>query len=231
MATVQSNGRPRSRIAAGNAVLAAAGSLNVEPVKKRLSAFSKAHTTYIAKEEEVERATGALAAQQKRVAEADVDLDEAVMVCAAVLPADGLPRLNPFKPFGAPAPSDLCVMGYGAEVEAVLSLEKAILKRDGLSKPTLDAAKRMGDAARKAKAAQAPLPDLEASRASAVHARNALDLGWETAFASLKRASRAAEDEGAMGLYTALFDRAPARRRKAPPAAPVAPKAPEKPTP
>ena len=49
--------------------------------------------------------------------------------------------------------------------------------------------------------------------------RDALAQAWETAFAGVKRAARAAEDDGAKGLYGVLFERAkaaPKRKKKAP---------------
>ncbi len=48
--------------------------------------------------------------------------------------------------------------------------------------------------------------------------RDALAQAWETAFAGVKRAARAAEDDGAKGLYGVLFERAKAapKRKKAP---------------
>ncbi|MEO7328736.1 MAG: hypothetical protein ABI193_09175, partial [Minicystis sp.] len=141
---------------------------------------------------------------------------ESVLALAAGLPADGLPRVNPFKPLGAPAPAALCALGYGEEARAVLALEKAVLKHKGASKGSLAAAKTAGKAALGVQAALAGIPKLEKARTNAITQRDALAQGWETAFAALKRAARAAADEGQGGLYAALFERkeAPAKKAK-----------------
>jgi hypothetical protein len=131
------------------------------------------------------------------------------MTLAGALAGDGLPRANPFAPLGAPAPAALCRMGYAAEAEKVLDLQKAVLKRKDLSAATKAKAKKAGASAGKLIAAIKPLAALEKARANARSARDALDQAWETAFARLKRAARAADDDGADGLFAALFDRAP----------------------
>lgn len=214
MATIQSGGSPGSRIDAGDSVLAATKSLNTKPVTKRLTAFRQVHQAYIAADTRAQKATAALRKQQEKVAELDVDQDEAVNGLAGALPADGLPRANPFKVFGAPAPAALCGLGYGEEARQILALEKAVRKRAELSAASRAAAGKAGAAAKKVLSALDDIPRLEKARADAITARNALEQGWETAFAGFKRAALAAEDEGAQGLFTALFDRAP-RPKKA----------------
>lgn len=214
MVTIQSGSSPGSRVEAGDSVLAAAKSVSIKPVQKRFAAFQKAHLAYRAADDKARKATESLRAQQARVGEIDVDQDADVMALAVVLPTDGLPRQNPFKPFGVPAPSIVCGMGYADEAEVVLKLEKAVLKRAGLSNASRAAAKKAGQTAKKVKAALAIIPKLEKARADAVSARDALAQGWETAFAALKRAARAAEDDGAKGVHAALFERAPKPKAK-----------------
>ena len=155
-------------------------------------------------------------AQQEKVADADVDQDASVDTLASVLPADGLPRQNPFKPFGVPAPNKVKEVGYAKEAKILLGLEKAILKKKAtLSQQSLDAAKAAGNAARKVESALKPITKLEKTRADAMAKRDALEQAWETAFASLKRGAKVAEDDGHGGIHAALFERAAPAKKKA----------------
>ena len=223
MGTLQSGESPGTRIAAGDSVLAAASSVSTKPIAARFAAFQKMHLAYAAADAKVKKATAALMQQQAKVGEADADQDVAAMALAGALPADGLPRVNPFKPFGAPAPATLCAMGYGDEAKAVLSLVQAVQKRKDLSKKSRAAAKRLGAAAKKVQATLAPIPKLTQARTDAMSARDALAQAWETAFASLKNAARVAEDDGERGLFAALFERSPKPKSK-PKAKPTADK-------
>ncbi|MFT3768542.1 MAG: hypothetical protein QM820_24105 [Minicystis sp.] len=209
MATLQSGNSPGQRLERGDSVLAAAASVSIKPIQKRFGAFKKIHAAYGAADRKVKGANDAVTVQQQKVAEADVDQDAAVQDLAGGLAGDGLPRVNPFQAFGAPPPAALCKMGYGSEAEAVLALEKAVLKRKGLSAGSRTKAKKAGAAAKKVLAAIKPIANLEKARTNARSAREALEQGWETEFAALKRAARAAEDDGAKGLFAALFERAP----------------------
>ena len=216
---MQSGNSPGTRIAAGDSVLEAAKSVDTKPVAARLVSFEKAHVSYSAADLVVKKTSEALQKQQARVAEADVTQDETVIELANVLPLDGLPRLNPFKPFDAPPPAKLQVLGYAEEARAVLALETAVLKRKNLSKGTIAAAKAAGKAALRVQAELLPIPKLTKARVDARTRRDALAQAWETAFAAVKRAARTAEDDGAKGLYGALFERAkPAPKRKKAPA-------------
>lgn len=218
METLQSGNSPGTRIAAGDSVIEAAKSTETKAVAARLAAFAKAHTSYSVADAGVKKAGEALQKQQARVAEADVTQDGAVVDLAIALPADGLPRLNPFKPFGAPAPATLQGLGYAEEAKTVLALESAVLKHKNISKGSIAAAKAAGEAALRVQAELQAIPKLEKARTDAMTRRDALAQAWETAFASLKRAARAAEDDGAKGLYGALFERAKAapKRKKKP---------------
>jgi len=74
--------------------------------------------------------------------------------------------------------------------------------------------KAAGNAARKVEAALKPIAKLEKARADAMAKRDALEQAWETAFASLKRGAKAAEDDGHRGIHAALFERpAPAKKK------------------
>jgi hypothetical protein len=210
METLQSGNSPGTRIAAGDSVFDAAESVDTKPIAARLAGFKKVHEAYKTADGGVKKSGEALQKQQARVGEADVTQDGAVLDLAVALPADGLPRVNPFKTFGAPSTTALQGLGYAEEAKQILLLESAVLKRKGLSKGSIDAAKAAGQAARAVQSELAEIPKLEKARTSAMTRRDALAQAWETAFAGLKRAARAAEDDGAKGLYGALFGRAKA---------------------
>jgi len=226
METLQSGSSPGTRIAAGDSIFHAAESVDTKPVATRLAGFKKVHGAYSAADAGVKKAGEALQKQQAKLAEADVSQDEAVSDLAVALPTDGLPRVNPFKPFGAPSPTALQKLGYADEAKQLLALEVAVLKRKGLSKGSIDAAKTAGKAALRVQAELSTVPKLEKARTAAMTKRDALAQAWETAFAGLKRAARSAEDDGATGLYGALFGRAkaaPKAKKAKKPAAPAAP--------
>jgi hypothetical protein len=219
METLQSGNSPGTRIAAGDSVLEAATTVDTTPIAGRLAGFKKAHTSYSTADAGVKKAGEALQKQQAKVAEADVTQDEAVMGLAVALPLDGLPRANPFKPFGAPAPTTVQGLGYAEEAKVVLALEKEVLKRKNLSKGSAAAAKTAGKAALRVQAELVPIPKLIKARTDAITRRDALAQAWETAFAAVKRAARSAEDDGAKGLHAVLFERAkaaPKRKKKTP---------------
>lgn len=214
METLQSGSSPGTRIEAGDSVIEAATAVDTTPVTGRFDGFKKVHVAYRAADAGVKKAGEALQTQQARVGEADVTLDEALDDLAVALPGDGLPRVNPFKPFGAPSLTVLQKLGYAEEAQEVLALEAAVLKRKNLSPGSIAAAKAAGKAALQVQAELKAIPKLTKARTDAMTRRDALEQAWETAFAGLKRAARAAEDDGAKGLYGALFGRAKAPKRK-----------------
>ena len=131
----------------GDSVFHAADSVDTRAVAGKLAGFKKAHGAYVTADAGVKKAGEALQKQQAKAAEADVIQDESLDDLAVALPADGLPRVNPFKPFGAPSLTALQGLGYADEARKVLDLEKAVLKRKGISKASIAAAKAAGKAA------------------------------------------------------------------------------------
>lgn len=220
MATLQSGNNPGPRIEAGNHVLEAAESLGAartKPVAARLSAFAAQHGAYAKADALVKNADGALRKAQEKVADADVTQDNTVEGTAKALVGEGFPRANPFKPLGFEAPNVIKALGYAAEAATVQKLAAKVKAH----KPALVASSKAADAAVKAAtavvAALSPIAKLTKARTAAMSRRDALEQPWETAFASLKRGARAAEDDGARGLFDALFGTAKpkAAKRKA----------------
>lgn len=214
MTTLGYSNAPASRLAAGDAVLAAAKTVVIAPIAKRLAGFDKAHRAYATAQEKVAAAATRLSEQQRRVAERDVDQDQSILALAGALAGLGLPRANPFRALGFEAPSDFVQLGYAVEAERVHALVGAIGKRKPLAKGAAAACKRAVAAARAVEAALAKVPPLERRYKEALVAREATAQPWETAFAALKRAARSADDDGGE-LFATLFERtAPAKPRK-----------------
>jgi hypothetical protein len=206
VATQQSNGID-PRVAQGDALLEAAAHAATRPVAERLSRFRKLHTSYRGADGAVLRTSLALHRQQAKIGAADDAADSALFALAEALVAEGLPKANPFKPFGALAPEKLADLGYGEEARKVVALSAAVAKRPGMSRRAIAAARAASRAASHVQDELGPMPDLQKRRADAIARRDGIGQLWETALAGLKRRARAAEQEGAKGLYAALFER------------------------
>jgi hypothetical protein len=213
MKTLQSGQSPGSRLEAGQQVIERAKSVNPTPVKKRFDSFTAIHKLYAAAQAKVTKADLALRKQQAKLAEADVRQDEAIARLAAQLPADGLPRMQPFKPFGFTSPSVLQQRQATDEAKLVQKLGAAVLKHKAVSATTKGAASAAVKAADGVVTASAPIAKLKSARTNAMQRRDALEQAWETAFAALKRSVKTAEDDGAKGLFAALFDAKPKAKR------------------
>ncbi len=210
------------RVAAGDSLLAAATTSDTSRVKARLTTFTSAHRTLVKAQEALDAAELTLSARRATVAERDVDQDDSVDAVASALVGDGLPRVNPFKGLSTHAPTQLKKLGYAAEAKAVTALVGKARKRKDLSPKTLAKLTAAEKAAKAVTTALAAVEPALNATAGARSRRDALVQPWETAFAALKRGARAAEDDGATGLFAALFEStAPARKpAKKKPAAP-----------
>ena len=76
-----------------------------------------------------------------------------------------------------------------------------------ISQATRDTARAEEKAAQVIEAALFPIDKLEVVIRDARHERDTVGQTWDTALAALRRGARAAADDGAPGLYTALFGR------------------------
>ena len=135
---------------------------------------------------------------------------------ARALVADGQPRTNPFAAFDAAAPSIIRQMNFGEEAKAIHALTAVVQGNQAVSKATRRAAQAAEEAANTMEAELVPMDKLQASLRTAREARETAGKTWDTALAALKRGARAAADDGAPGLYTALFGR-PSRSKNKPP--------------
>jgi hypothetical protein len=186
-------------------VLDAAETVDTTAVKKRLATFKASHASYAAAETAVRGAEEKLRKAEAVVGERDVDQDDAVDGLANALIQDGEPRTNAFKSFGFAAPGAVKTMAYAEEAKTIGRLVVAVRKRKGLSKETLATVTTVESAAREVEKAIQAVEPFQKAHASAIARREALAHPWEKAFAALKRGARAAEDEGAVGLFAVLF--------------------------
>ena len=206
------------RINAGDIVVAAAATRDTRAVKKQFAAFAAQHRNFCTAHKKIDDAESKLHAVRDRIASLDVLQDLAIDRLVVALIGDGLPRLNAFAPFRAPAPSALKQMGDIAEAKESLALVKNIKQRKGLSKATLAATAAVEKIAKEIQSVAAPIAKLEADVATALKFRKGYAQSWSNAFAALKHAALAAEDDGARGLYDTLFVRVaskPAKKKSA----------------
>jgi hypothetical protein len=195
------------RLDTGAAILAAAEVVDVTLVKARLDAFANAHCTYTAAQRAVETAEAQLRAAQGKATQRDAEQDEAVEELARALVADGQPRKNPFAAFGVAAPSTVKQLTFAEEAKAIHKLAAAVQADPAVSKATRRVAQAAEETARTMETELVPMDKLQASLRTAREVREATGKTWDTALAALKRGARAAADDGAPGLYRALFGR------------------------
>jgi hypothetical protein len=215
MATLQIGKSPAEKIETGDKVLCGVDAVDTTPIMNRVAIFRKAHEQYTNAEIAVRMASRAVEDQRVIVAAADVNLNVSIEALAIALPNDGFPRRQPFGPFGGASPSILQRMSLTEGADEVIVLEKAVLRRSGISAKTAHAARAAGDAARKLLEMMKPIAGLEQAWMLAIAKRDAYVPAWERAFSSLKLAARAADDDGHEGIFAALFDRAAPPKKKA----------------
>lgn len=208
---------PGARRTVGQSVLSAAKVLDTKRVKVRLAAFAKAHSAYVKAADKVLAAESVRDAAHAAVAEHDVAQDAALDALVLALVVAGAPRLSPLKGLSNVAPADLKKLAAPKQARELLRATEAITKRGGLSPALKRATKAAHDAATAVLKASVAVAPREKLYQESLAARDALGLPWETALAYLKRAARVAEDDGATGLYGALFtSAAPAPAKKKP---------------
>lgn len=212
MPTLQKGQHPGQRREAGDAVLAAVAQVDARPIKGRVDAFARMHRAYLQSDDLVDKAEAALRAQQAVIGELDASQDGLAQALASALVGDGLPRINPFKALGFPPVSAIVKQASAEEARTLVKLAKKAAARADASKRVKDLARQLTRAAEAVLEAWGPIPKLEQAVGAALVRRNALGPAWEKAFAALKRAARAAADDGHEGLFEALFvATAPAR--------------------
>ncbi len=222
-----------SRLKLGAAVLAAAEVVDTKLVATRLTAFAEAQLSYFEAERKVDDAETRLEAEKLKVAQLGADHDDALEALARCLVSEGQPRSNPFDAFGTGAPSAIKRMAPAEAAKACRALVASVQRNKELSAPTLEAAGQVEKATEKVEAGLGPVETLREEVRAARRMAEVIARNWHDALSALRRGARAAADEGAPGLYAALFttgSRSPKRAKVAPqppaetaPAAPAAP--------
>lgn len=220
----QRNGKGlRERLDAGAAILAHAQVIDTSPVERRLQAFTTAHGKYVAAQTKVEAAEVELHTASAGVERCEQEVDAAVEALALALANDGHSRTKPFAALGVAAPSDLKNAATGDKVEVSRQLAAAAQVSRAAGRKTCEAARAIEEAAGKLEAALRAVVPLESALGELRRQRETLGLSWNRALGVLRRDARSAEDEGAIGLYAALFGApAPAGRKTVQPAPPAA---------
>ena len=220
MGTIQAKSNPSSRIAVGDRVIQGAKSVEVRSFQTKLSRFAKAHAAYAAAQRVVEAAEAKLVAAEELVGQTDDVQDELVKLLAAKMIGDGAPKANPLSLFKLPPPSTLVDVRVEIEVKQTKKLAKQAASWKSASGATKAVAAKLGKAAASVESALKKVMPLRKAHVGAIAKRDALGVEWVTAFTHLKNAARVAEDDGARGVFAALFGAPPTR--PAPRAKPVA---------
>ncbi|UJR82030.1 hypothetical protein [Sandaracinus amylolyticus] len=212
MATLQSGTSPGQRVKAGDLVLDRAKGAPITPIKKRVDGFAKVHRELVKAQAAAQKAVAAHVAQERKIGEADDAQDASVGELAGALVGAGAPRLKPFQGYSEHSPSDLAGMPQQKQARELVKIASKCAKHpDARVKKAASAARA---AAEKLLAAEKPLAALARERSAAIAARDAIGPRWEKAFSALKRAAKSAEDDGATGLFAALFEvEGPARKK------------------
>ena len=196
-------------------------------VKARLDKFINTHRVFTAAQRKLEAAEAKVRVEQARLTQCDARQDDAIEGLARVLTAAGQPRLAPFASFSALPPSALKELPFADEAKAIHVLVVAVQRGNSGNQMVLDAASAADKAAQEMEAALlGPLDALQKSVLEARHSRDVIGHAWNIALAALKRGARAAADEGAPGLYVALFGvpvRSARKKAKAAPPEPTPP--------
>lgn len=195
------------RIEAGKVVLAAAQSVDTTLVAARLAAFTQAHTQFLEAVERINVAQAGIDNAEALVRERSAHHDTALGKLIAQLVVDGQPRINPLIRYSAETPSGIAAMPPTVRSAVVRELLGYVLRDERLSAGSHDAANACVTATTALDEALSSLTQAETTAADLRHGRDAVADRWDDAFAALKRGARAAADEGAAGLYGALFDR------------------------
>jgi hypothetical protein len=200
------------RLQQGASLLSAAREVDTRLVKDRLQRFEQVHKSYTSAHRKVAAAEAELEATLAGIEKLDAVQDHAIEMLACTLAKHGQPRRNPFAAFGAPSPSTVARQPFGEEVAIIHRLVATILRTNGVSKETTEAAQAADEAASVVEQALAPIAKLEKTVADARRNRDAIAKVWESALAALRRGARAAADDGAPDLYPTLF-RTPTRAK------------------
>lgn len=196
---------PQHHLGAGEQLKRYFNPTNHAVVAAEMKAYLGLYAKYAAKQKAVDSAEAKEAKAREALGEADTVRDDAVLSLDLALINDGASKQNSFKQFGAPAPSAFVTLAVEKESAAVKALVAKVMKSKSASKPVLAAAKALAAANARVAPKEAALKAAVAGSTNARIDRNAIDRPLRRALSVLKLRTRAAETEGASGLYAELF--------------------------
>ncbi len=195
------------RVETGKKVLLAAGSVDTSPVAERLAGLVEQQTQYAAALQAVDEAQARVTAAGAELGESSLAVDGALDRLIAALVTDGAAYREPLAAYGT-SPSALKGAGQG-EKAAVVTKFLAAVQRDGKRAPAVrKAAAAVAEAVATYEERRLGMAAEEETLGERRAARDLAGDRWDEAFARLKRSVKVAEDDGAAGLYAALFGRA-----------------------
>lgn len=201
---------------AGDAVIAAAKTQDTKKVRAQLAAFTKAHGAYALALTKVSAAESVRDLAQRAVGEADAAQDAAIEDLARVLVSEKASRQSPLKGLTKYSVSDLKNLAVAKEAAEAQKIVAALNKREKPSKELKRVTKELAASSAAVLKAITSVTPREKLYQDTLNARDALGQPWETTLAYLKRAVRVAEDNGATGLFAALFQRTATAPKKKP---------------
>lgn len=207
---------PGNRLETGAAILAAAQVVDTAPIKSRLTAFTAAHRSYVGAQDKVDAAEADLRTTQTKIDRRELAADEAVEALALALASEGHARTKPFAAFGAVTPSLVKHLTGSEKAKTIHELVAAVQRAKSVSQKTREIANAAEQAGRGLETALFPIGQLEASLREVRRQRDTIGRKWDTTLAALRRETRSAADDGAPGLYPALFGEARTRKRAKP---------------
>lgn len=190
----------------GRMILAPLQALTSKLIKVALPPFLKAHQALEAADRLVDDAELAVHAASQAVAAADAEQDRATLELASALAGEGFSRVNPFKVFGAMAPSKLVNQGVLVESRTLTALGAAVIAHPSTGPESKRLAAKVERAADQMSKASTAHERCVQERSEAVKARNlTLPAQWRRAFANVKAAVRYADLVEGSEHYRTIF--------------------------
>lgn len=186
-------------------VLGAAKLVDTSLVDDRLAEFAAVHEQYVTARAVVVEADRALAEAAEAIDAHETRQFDAVEAIFRSLIGAGRDHNNPFAAYGSPSWYAITRMGRRGAPEAVLKLARAVLRDESIPDAVRAAATEAEQGANAVQEAAQKLEPFEVELREARRLRSHLGKQWEQSLSRLRRAARYAEDEGAVGLYDALF--------------------------
>lgn len=193
------------RIESGETLLAAARFADTSLVVAKLADFQSNQQAYADTQRALDIARREEQAANSAVASLVADADDALEVLVARLIGDGQPRNAPLEGYGTHIPSTLKSLRLRDKSVAYGKLAGAVRADTTRSAACHEAADRLDAMATAMMDAVLRIAPLESRVRDALTARDAAAASWYEVLARLRRAVRAAEDDGATGLDEALF--------------------------